>query len=629
MKNPRRKVFRAIAVAAAASMALALSACGSLIVDNPGGVGTCGGKVVTIAVSQTIPGAPLNVSYTGPADVSLFLMLGIYSDGGLGSLGLTPDDRILGFGDADEDVRIYKLPFAGPDWTAVGSGDSTTYSYSGSVADFYRSATTDFSVIGTLAEVIPTVVGVDCNPNDGSQNLVAPTTSLFTAAAGIAPNTANIDPLAVMSQTVSPSGDQVTGVLRFPSGAETNFATFVPTTESIIGVSLEAAEPTYLGMGGIAWLLLNRGPQPVTLSVTGTLAFGKDLPFTLTKTGGGSIPEGNYFVYLAMTDNAGDIGFARSSMTYSAASGLTLADTRTVTYNGNTDDSGAPPQSQTIVVGDSGLTLPGSGTLHKTGYTFKGWAESAGDANGVGATPLTGSYAPTASVTLNAVWEADVYRVTYDANMTDVVAPASEDFTYGDPVLTLAPVGSMAKDGFAFRGWSESAGVDGAGGVAVSDSYSPTASITLYAMWIPQYVVTYDANNGDGAASEATQAFAIGDDALTFPTVGSLAKTGYSFMGWAESAGDANGVGETPLTGSYTPTASTTLYAVWVADPPVVVADPPAVAADPHAVIAAALSQTNGAYGPTLAIGFIALLFGTVALGVGRRRRFSGTRQSR
>ena len=43
------------------------------------------------------------------------------------------------------------------------------------------------------------------------------------------------------------------------------------------------------------------------------------------------------------------------------------------------------------------MTLP---TPTRTGYTFKGWADSASAASGT-----TGSYTPTSNVTLYAIWE--------------------------------------------------------------------------------------------------------------------------------------------------------------------------------------------------------------------------------
>lgn len=77
---------------------------------------------------------------------------------------------------------------------------------------------------------------------------------------------------------------------------------------------------------------------------------------------------------------------------------------------------------------------------------------------------------------------------------------------------------------------------------------------------ITQISITYDGNSPTtGSASRTSDSYSVGDPGIVLPTVGTLAKTGYEFDGWATSAGDSK------IIGNYTPTSSGTLYARWVA----------------------------------------------------------------
>lgn len=77
---------------------------------------------------------------------------------------------------------------------------------------------------------------------------------------------------------------------------------------------------------------------------------------------------------------------------------------------------------------------------------------------------------------------------------------------------------------------------------------------------ITQIAITYDGNSPTtGSASRTSDSYSLGDPGIVLPTVGTLAKTGYEFDGWATS------VDGSKIIGNYTPTSSGTLYARWVA----------------------------------------------------------------
>lgn len=81
--------------------------------------------------------------------------------------------------------------------------------------------------------------------------------------------------------------------------------------------------------------------------------------------------------------------------------GGTTAPTYTVTYNANGSTSGTVPSAATGVLG-SYVTATNSGSLARTGYTFRGWSTSAGGAPLIGA---GSTISVSANTTLYAVWE--------------------------------------------------------------------------------------------------------------------------------------------------------------------------------------------------------------------------------
>ncbi|MBR3174859.1 MAG: InlB B-repeat-containing protein [Oscillospiraceae bacterium] len=191
--------------------------------------------------------------------------------------------------------------------------------------------------------------------------------------------------------------------------------------------------------------------------------------------------------------------------------------------------------------------------LSRAGYSFLGWGSSSDAASGI-----TGSYTPTADVTLYAIWKPDRYAVTYNANGgTDAPKPqiklhgSALTLSSAEPTHESTEVGSYtvtldAKGGtvstssltaartknYTFHIWntaSNGSGTDYAPGA----SYTGNAPLTLYAMW--------KTNTNTSAVT------------LPVPT-----REGYIFKGWSAQATASSGI-----TGSYTPTESKTLYAIW------------------------------------------------------------------
>ena len=152
----------------------------------------------------------------------------------------------------------------------------------------------------------------------------------------------------------------------------------------------------------------------------------------------------------------------------------------TVSYNAN-GGSGAP-SNQTKWYG-SILTLSGTRPT-RTGYTFQGWATSAG--GGVSYQPGQG-YGVDANITLYAVWKANTWTVTYNANGGSG-APADQTKTYGQ-TLKLSTTKPVRTD-YNFIGWAISKAEADKGNVKYqpNGSFDVNANTTLYAVWKLAYV---------------------------------------------------------------------------------------------------------------------------------------------
>lgn len=147
----------------------------------------------------------------------------------------------------------------------------------------------------------------------------------------------------------------------------------------------------------------------------------------------------------------------------------------TISYSAN-GGTGAP-SSQTKWK-DQTLTLSSTKPT-RTGYTFLGWSTSS---TATTATYSAGGSYPAslnASDTLYAVWKANTYTVTYNANGGSG-APSSQTKTYG-VALTLSSV-APTRTNYVFKGWGTSATATTVS-YASGASYTKNAAITLYAVW--------------------------------------------------------------------------------------------------------------------------------------------------
>lgn len=173
----------------------------------------------------------------------------------------------------------------------------------------------------------------------------------------------------------------------------------------------------------------------------------------------------------------------------------------TVSYNAN-GGSGAPGaqtkwKDQTLKLSTTKPT--------RTGHTFLGWSTSS---TATSATYAAGAnYTANSSATLYAVWKANTYTVSYNAN-GGTGAPGNQTKTYGK-ALTLSTT-KPTRTNYNFKGWGTSASATTVS-YASGASYTANAAITLYAVWELAYVKPRISNlaitrcNSSGTADDEGQ----------------------------------------------------------------------------------------------------------------------------
>jgi uncharacterized repeat protein (TIGR02543 family) len=316
--------------------------------------------------------------------------------------------------------------------------------------------------------------------------------------------------------------------------------------------------------------------------------------FTITynvNSGGGTAPATqqqsgpNASINLSSTYTGTRTGFTLSGWNTQAnglgtnyAAGATITPTvnlvlyakwlSTITYNGNSNTGGTVPDP-TVAVSSAAITTlaQNSGNLANTGFTFTGWNTAA---NGSGTNYAAGltTYASTGDITLYAQWNS---TITYDGNgqtSASSTVPASTIAKGTAANTTLANAGTMLKTGYTFAGWNTQA--DGLGTPHASGltTYQATGSRTLYAKWTR--TITYNSNGATtGSPERATDVFvnSTTPSISTFPTVGTMVKTGYTFAGWSTTTSG------TALSTPYSTTGEVPLYARWTANTYTIVYD--------------------------------------------------------
>jgi uncharacterized repeat protein (TIGR02543 family) len=143
--------------------------------------------------------------------------------------------------------------------------------------------------------------------------------------------------------------------------------------------------------------------------------------------------------------------------------------------------------------------------------------------------------------------------VTFDA---DGGSPETQTKTVnnGDSIGSYDMPDTPTKSGYGFGGWYTSSG---GGGTQFTETTTVTESITVYANWLNQYTVTFNADGG----SPATQTKTVNDGSSVgaYNMPDDPTRSEYTFDGWYTSTGGSG----TQFTAATTVTESITVYANW------------------------------------------------------------------
>ena len=201
--------------------------------------------------------------------------------------------------------------------------------------------------------------------------------------------------------------------------------------------------------------------------------------------------------------------------------------------------------------------------FERPGYSFAGWATSADDevvyADKAEVRNLTDG---TEDVDLYAKWTANTYSVVFHAN-EGTGSMDDQTFAYDEAPKALAK-NTFERVGYSFAGWAKTA----AGEVEYTDEQEvqnliqTAGTVDLYAKWTANtYYAHFHANGGDGSMDD--QSFTYGEAAKAL-AANTFTRAGYSFAGWATTAGGeveyADGASVQNLT------SDIDLYAKWTAN---------------------------------------------------------------
>ena len=222
-------------------------------------------------------------------------------------------------------------------------------------------------------------------------------------------------------------------------------------------------------------------------------------------------------------------------------------------YTASFDAQGASatPAQVTGVAAIDSFTLP---TVTRSVDRFEGWFDQATGGNRLGG--AGDSYTPppgTTGLDLFAQWTPG-YEVSFDSQGGSVVQKLIHVQGDSDPALP-----EVNRANHTFEGWFD-APSEGTRIGGIGDSFTPTATTTLYAQWtaIP-LTFTLSLDSGLGSVSPGSLSFTEGGEPLILPEA---TRADYVFTGWYDD--EVAGVKIGDAGDSLVPTSSITLHARWV-----------------------------------------------------------------
>ena len=303
--------------------------------------------------------------------------------------------------------------------------------------------------------------------------------------------------------------------------------------------------------------------------------FTYDVDGTLSKNT--FVREGYTFAGWANAENADTADYADEAnvrnLTADADGIVTLyAVWKPVTYMVSFEKNGADGgtmEEQTLTYDEEkSLQLNG---YTKTGYHFVGWASVLTDKQEVdytdGASVRNLTSTAGEKVTLYAVWKANTYTITFNANDGAGTAMPPQTFTY-DAVAKALSMNTYTRANYTFMGWAKEKTAEKAeyeDKQAVRNLVTTeNGELTLYAVWRPDsFQVKLDPNGGT-MTGETVITMHYGQQVGKLP---SPSRVGYTFKYW-NTGKNGNGINvyQTLTADSIANNGSDTLYAIWEAN---------------------------------------------------------------
>lgn len=240
----------------------------------------------------------------------------------------------------------------------------------------------------------------------------------------------------------------------------------------------------------------------------------------------------------------------------------TTADAVKVIYQKGADTATGEDKITDAYIGSNIYTDSGDGFIN-VGYMIAGWEAIDGTIFTLGQQiTINESYVTTATdgtkqVILKAIWNEETTNLIVNFHSNGSVIWSNE---VGYNAVLTFPETPADQDGKYMAFWSSTAGGTGTK-YTPGLTYYVTTNMNIYAQWRDYSTVTFEGNGSDEAFSEKFENLKEGD---TITTPAAPVKTGYTFLGWSDSATSGGNV--YAAESSYTVTSSITLYALWKSD---------------------------------------------------------------